>query len=171
MGKINRSQAKLQFKQRREPKTGKIDSLSYRVDRMPELIDKHAERLDTVEKRVSNIEDEWATSAEAQKHLEKTISVLQAKAEELEGRFQRNNLHLIIELLDHEKPRLSIAMQRLSDSHRERLMTPPHTTEIAEALKGMPSGSIVNIKKMELGTKPRKTGVPGAIGDDQTLAS
>ncbi|KAJ1091800.1 hypothetical protein NDU88_004915 [Pleurodeles waltl] len=68
---------------------GKIDALFNRTDRMTECIDKQSKGLDTVERRVSDVEVEQATSAGTHKQLEKTILELQAKVEELEGCSQR----------------------------------------------------------------------------------
>ncbi|KAJ1162179.1 hypothetical protein NDU88_002654 [Pleurodeles waltl] len=88
---------------------------------MLERIDMHVERLDMVERHFSDVNDEQATSAGTQQQKEKTILVLQAKAEDFEGPSQQNNLQidglaestdvsnmesfvelLLIELLGHE---------------------------------------------------------------------
>ncbi|KAJ1218417.1 hypothetical protein NDU88_005997 [Pleurodeles waltl] len=58
---------------------GKIDTFPYRMDRMPESIDKHAQRLVMVEQRVSEPEDEKVTTLEAQKQLEEMLTTLQAR--------------------------------------------------------------------------------------------
>ncbi|KAJ1099996.1 hypothetical protein NDU88_005086 [Pleurodeles waltl] len=69
----------------------KIDSYSYRMDRNLECIDKHAEHLDMAERHVSDIVEERAASAVTRKQLEKSLLLLQVKAEELEGCSRWNN--------------------------------------------------------------------------------
>ncbi|KAJ1153453.1 hypothetical protein NDU88_006212 [Pleurodeles waltl] len=65
---------------------GKIGSLLYRMDRMSDRIDKHADHLNMAERHLSDIEDERVTSEGAQKQLERDVAALLAKAEDLEGR-------------------------------------------------------------------------------------
>ncbi|KAJ1121147.1 hypothetical protein NDU88_009275 [Pleurodeles waltl] len=72
-----------------------IGSLPYRMGRLREQIDKHADRLNAVDQQASDIKDDRAASAEAQRRLEKTVLVVQARAEDLEGHFRLNNLCII----------------------------------------------------------------------------
>ncbi|KAJ1092805.1 hypothetical protein NDU88_005915 [Pleurodeles waltl] len=70
---------------------GIIDALSYWMDRMSEHINKHAEHLDMVERRV----DKQVIASGMQKQLEKVLTTLQAKAEDLEAHSQLNNTHIV----------------------------------------------------------------------------
>ncbi|KAJ1109587.1 hypothetical protein NDU88_006947 [Pleurodeles waltl] len=62
---------------------------------MAEWLEKHAERLDAMERRVSEIEDKQAAASIAQKKMDKLLLTLQAKTEDLEARSRRNNLHIV----------------------------------------------------------------------------
>ncbi|KAJ1141421.1 hypothetical protein NDU88_007754 [Pleurodeles waltl] len=53
---------------------GKINSLSYRMDRMTERLDKHAERLDQSERRMSEVEDGQIELTTGQTKLSKSVS-------------------------------------------------------------------------------------------------
>ncbi|KAJ1194129.1 hypothetical protein NDU88_003424 [Pleurodeles waltl] len=70
----------------------KIDTLTFRMDRMSERLYKRSEPLDMVEWRVSEAEDEQVTVTAAQKQLDKLLLTLQAKEEDLEAHSRRNNL-------------------------------------------------------------------------------
>ncbi|KAJ1191829.1 hypothetical protein NDU88_001144 [Pleurodeles waltl] len=73
----------------------KIDALLYRLDYMSERLDMHAERLNQVEWRVSAAEDEQNTMAVLQKKIDRLLHVLQAKAEDLETRSDRNKVSVV----------------------------------------------------------------------------
>ncbi|KAJ1126949.1 hypothetical protein NDU88_005355 [Pleurodeles waltl] len=70
----------------------KIDALAYRMDRMYECIDKHAERLDHVENRVSATEDGQTELTGGQMKLSKELGALKLKVEDMEARSRRNTL-------------------------------------------------------------------------------
>ncbi|KAJ1123380.1 hypothetical protein NDU88_001850 [Pleurodeles waltl] len=70
---------------------GKIDSLSYCMDRMTERLDKHAERLDQSEKRVSEVEDGQTRHVK----LYKEVHSLRLKVDDLEARSWRNYLRIV----------------------------------------------------------------------------
>ncbi|KAJ1088147.1 hypothetical protein NDU88_001306 [Pleurodeles waltl] len=77
---------------------GNIDALMYRMDRMSNRLDKHAEHLDQVERRVSEGEVDHGTLATAQKKVDRLLLTLQAKAadlEALEASSCRNNVHIV----------------------------------------------------------------------------
>ncbi|KAJ1201946.1 hypothetical protein NDU88_005750 [Pleurodeles waltl] len=74
---------------------GKIDSLSYRMDRMTECLEKHAERFDQSERRVSEVEDGQAELATGHARLSTEVSSLQTKVDDLEARSRRNNLRIV----------------------------------------------------------------------------
>ncbi|KAJ1080953.1 hypothetical protein NDU88_001141 [Pleurodeles waltl] len=74
---------------------GKLDSLSLRMDRMSERLDQHAERLDQSERRASDVEDGQTELATSQVKLNKELSTLRLKVDNLEARSRRNNLHIV----------------------------------------------------------------------------
>ncbi|KAJ1130048.1 hypothetical protein NDU88_008404 [Pleurodeles waltl] len=74
---------------------GKIDSLSYRMDRMTDRLDKHAERLDQSDRRVSEVENGQTELATSQVKLNKELSSLRLKVDDLEARSRRNNLRIV----------------------------------------------------------------------------
>ncbi|KAJ1150327.1 hypothetical protein NDU88_003121 [Pleurodeles waltl] len=77
---------------------GKMDALAYRMDRMSERIDKHAERLDHVENRVSAAEDGQTELAGDQMKLNRELSALKLKVEDMEVHcdYQHGKLHRTI---------------------------------------------------------------------------
>ncbi|KAJ1166377.1 hypothetical protein NDU88_006781 [Pleurodeles waltl] len=74
---------------------GKIDSLSYRMDRMTECLDKHAERLSHSERRVSEVEDGKTQLAPRHVKLNKEVHSLRLKVYDLEAWSRRNNLCIV----------------------------------------------------------------------------
>ncbi|KAJ1096473.1 hypothetical protein NDU88_001613 [Pleurodeles waltl] len=60
--------------------------LSYRMDRMIERLDEHADHLDTADHRISDVEHECANKVAMQSKVDKTHNALQAKIEDLEAR-------------------------------------------------------------------------------------
>ncbi|KAJ1203937.1 hypothetical protein NDU88_007718 [Pleurodeles waltl] len=56
---------------------GKIDLLSFRMDRMIEMFNKHAELFDMVEKRKPDMEDDHTTLTSNQSTMDKTLAALQ----------------------------------------------------------------------------------------------
>ncbi|KAJ1082984.1 hypothetical protein NDU88_003145 [Pleurodeles waltl] len=74
---------------------GKIDSLSYRMDRMTEHLAKHVELLDQSERRVSEVEDGQTQLAASHVNLSKEVHSLRLKVDDLEARSQRNNLRIV----------------------------------------------------------------------------
>ncbi|KAJ1113536.1 hypothetical protein NDU88_001778 [Pleurodeles waltl] len=74
---------------------GKIDSLSYRMDRMTERLDKHAECLDQTDRRVSEVENGQTELATSQVKLNKELSSLRLKVNDLEAHSRRNNLRIV----------------------------------------------------------------------------
>ncbi|KAJ1191668.1 hypothetical protein NDU88_000984 [Pleurodeles waltl] len=74
---------------------GKIDSLSYRMDRMTECLDKHAERLDQSERWVSAVEPRQTQLATRHVKLNKELNYLHLKVDDLEARSRRNNLRIV----------------------------------------------------------------------------
>ncbi|KAJ1198832.1 hypothetical protein NDU88_002671 [Pleurodeles waltl] len=74
---------------------GKNDALSYRMERMPELVDNNTECVEVVERRVLEAKGEQATVAGTQKQLERALVTLQEKAEDLEACSWVNNLHIV----------------------------------------------------------------------------
>ncbi|KAJ1165774.1 hypothetical protein NDU88_006191 [Pleurodeles waltl] len=59
---------------------------------MLDRLDKHAERLDQVKRRVSEAEGEHGALVTAHKKVHILLLTLQAKAEDLEARSHRNNV-------------------------------------------------------------------------------
>ncbi|KAJ1214541.1 hypothetical protein NDU88_002159 [Pleurodeles waltl] len=70
---------------------GKIDSLSYRMERMTERLAKQVEQLDMAERPILDFEDERAIMTSNQTNTFKMLTALQAKVEDLEAQSQRNN--------------------------------------------------------------------------------
>ncbi|KAJ1175044.1 hypothetical protein NDU88_000335 [Pleurodeles waltl] len=83
LSEIQRSQTKI---------SGKIDALSFHMDRMSEQLDKQAEHIEATEHCIAEAEDEQVALKAAQKKAEKLILALQAKAKDLETRSLKNNL-------------------------------------------------------------------------------
>ncbi|KAJ1209968.1 hypothetical protein NDU88_005337 [Pleurodeles waltl] len=65
------------------------------MERMSECIDKHAERLDHVENRVAAAEDGQTELAGGQMKLNRELSALLLKVDDMEARSQRNNLRIV----------------------------------------------------------------------------
>ncbi|KAJ1118188.1 hypothetical protein NDU88_006383 [Pleurodeles waltl] len=74
---------------------GKIDSLSHRMDRMTERLGKHAEHLDQSDRRVSVVEDGQTELATSQLKLNKELTSLCLKVDDLEACSRRNNLRIV----------------------------------------------------------------------------
>ncbi|KAJ1180376.1 hypothetical protein NDU88_005597 [Pleurodeles waltl] len=74
---------------------GKIDAFTYRTDRMTERLDKHADHLNGVERRISKIEDVQADGEVERKKMDMQLATLQARAEDFEERSRRNNLRIV----------------------------------------------------------------------------
>ncbi|KAJ1192013.1 hypothetical protein NDU88_001325 [Pleurodeles waltl] len=72
---------------------GKIDVLTFRLDRLVKRIDKHAECLDQAECRLCEVEDKQVSMAALQKKADTLLIVLQAKIEDLE--VLQNNIQLV----------------------------------------------------------------------------
>ncbi|KAJ1116421.1 hypothetical protein NDU88_004633 [Pleurodeles waltl] len=62
----------------------KIDSLSFRVDKITERLDKHAELFNAPERRISKVKDDIVTVATSQSTIDKILVALQTKVEDLE---------------------------------------------------------------------------------------
>ncbi|KAJ1118483.1 hypothetical protein NDU88_006674 [Pleurodeles waltl] len=69
---------------------GKIDSLSYRKDRMTGHLDKHVERLDQSE--VEEVEDGQTQLAASHVKINKEVHTLRLKVDDLEAGSRRKNL-------------------------------------------------------------------------------
>ncbi|KAJ1131764.1 hypothetical protein NDU88_010097 [Pleurodeles waltl] len=74
---------------------GKIDSLSFRMDRMSERLHKYAECLDAAERRISEVDVDHNTVASAQSKMDKTTATLQAKVDDLEACSRRSNIRVV----------------------------------------------------------------------------
>ncbi|KAJ1115652.1 hypothetical protein NDU88_003874 [Pleurodeles waltl] len=74
---------------------GKIDSLSYHMDRMTERLEKHAECLDQSKRRVSEVEDGQTVLSAGYAKLSKELGSLHANVDNLEVRSRRNNLRIV----------------------------------------------------------------------------
>ncbi|KAJ1128833.1 hypothetical protein NDU88_007205 [Pleurodeles waltl] len=61
---------------------GKIDFLSYCVDRMSERLDKQTERVDQVERRISSVEDGQTALASGQLKANTELDILKHKMDD-----------------------------------------------------------------------------------------
>lgn len=73
---------------------GKIDSLVFRMDRMSERLDKHAEQIDMTERRVTKVAEAQSETDLIKKQMAKALMTLQDKAEDLEARSRRSNIRI-----------------------------------------------------------------------------
>ncbi|KAJ1175711.1 hypothetical protein NDU88_000998 [Pleurodeles waltl] len=74
---------------------GILQSPPTRMYRMTERLDKHAKRLDATERIISDIEDDQATIYATQSKMDKTLTALQARVEDLKASCHRNNLRVV----------------------------------------------------------------------------
>ncbi|KAJ1159932.1 hypothetical protein NDU88_000436, partial [Pleurodeles waltl] len=63
------------------------------MDCMSERLDKHAEHIDLVERRVSA--DKQVTMSAMKKQMDKVLQTLQVKVKDIEARSQRINLRIV----------------------------------------------------------------------------
>ncbi|KAJ1084137.1 hypothetical protein NDU88_004290 [Pleurodeles waltl] len=120
---------------------GKIDTLSYCMDRMSEHLNKQAERLDQAERWVSAVEDGQTALATGQLKVSTELGTLRHKMDDLESHSQRNKLcivgiaestsianmenfieNLLIQLLGQDTFSVLFVVER---AHRSLLARPP----------------------------------------------
>ncbi|KAJ1104091.1 hypothetical protein NDU88_001506 [Pleurodeles waltl] len=65
------------------------------MDRMTERLDKHVEHLDQSDRRVTEVEDGQMELATSQVKLNKDLSSLRLKVDDLKAHSRRNNLRIV----------------------------------------------------------------------------
>ncbi|KAJ1123575.1 hypothetical protein NDU88_002043 [Pleurodeles waltl] len=65
------------------------------MERMSKRLGKHAERLNSAEHLISEVKDQHTTFASSQSKMDKTITMLQAKVEDLEVNSRRSNIRVV----------------------------------------------------------------------------
>ncbi|KAJ1101537.1 hypothetical protein NDU88_006604 [Pleurodeles waltl] len=93
------------------------------MDRMTERLDQHAERLDMAEQSVSEVEDEQLSMATEWTKMDKLLTTLQVKAEDLEARSRPNNLRIEKQHKDFGERCLPATIKSKMDEYHELAQT------------------------------------------------
>lgn len=72
----------------------KLDNMAARMDYMSQKLEKHDNRIQTLEHQVFDSEDRQETTSGTVQRMEKALAVVQACNEDLEARSRRNNVRI-----------------------------------------------------------------------------
>ncbi|XP_078506414.1 A.superbus venom factor 1-like [Lissotriton helveticus] len=135
----------------------KLDTLTSQLDSVKSQVSTHETRLDCLENRHTEFQEFQQVTKEQLLHMDKLLTVIRAKNDDLEARSRRNNLRVtgIPETTAITKMEVFVTdlLHEIFDPHLSLLETPPHALP-DEAFKEEIRTDIIDYFALNSGSEP-----------------